>query len=164
MRKGFNGLHGLVRDRLELEPRTGHLFLFSNQSRNRLKILFWDGNGLWVCAKRLERGRFSWPRDENQGNRVRLTHEELSLFLGGIDLEIPPPSILEKELLKRNEELEETVERLKKENRILRELRRSDLIKKYGPGSESLDAKKAGSVAHRSRSASSRKASEVTEW
>src|ERR1700753_4139543 len=87
MRKGFNGLHGLVRDRLQLEPRSGHLFLFCNQARNRLKILFWDGNGLWVCAKRLERGRFSWPQEETQGDRVRLTHEELTLLLGGIDLE-----------------------------------------------------------------------------
>src|SRR5580692_733178 len=87
MRKGFNGLHGLVRDRLQLEPRSGHLFLFCNQSRNRLKILFWDGNGLWVCAKRLERGRFSWPQEKTQGDRVRLTHEELTLLLGGIDLE-----------------------------------------------------------------------------
>ena len=74
MRKGFNGLDGLVRDRLALEPRSGHLFLFCNQSRNRLKILFWDGNGLWVCAKRLERGRFSWPQEKTQGDRVRLTH------------------------------------------------------------------------------------------
>jgi len=49
--------------------------------------LFWDGNGLWVCAKRLERGRFSWPQEETQGDRVRLTHEELTLLLGGIDLE-----------------------------------------------------------------------------
>src|SRR5258707_10555256 len=70
-----------------LEPRSGHLFLFCNQSRNRLKILFWDGNGLWVCAKRLERGRFSWPQVETQGDRVRLTHEELTFLLGGIDLE-----------------------------------------------------------------------------
>ena len=87
MRKGFNGLDGLVRDRLELEPSSGHLFLFCNQSRNRLKILFWDGNGLWVCAKRLERGRFSWPQEQTEGDRVRLTQEELTLLLGGIDLE-----------------------------------------------------------------------------
>jgi transposase len=80
MRKGFNGLHGLVRDRLQLESRSGHLFLFCNQSRNRLKILFWDGTGLWVCAKRLERGRFSWPQEETQGDRVSLTHEEHVAF------------------------------------------------------------------------------------
>jgi hypothetical protein len=51
MRKGFEGLHGLVRQRLELDPLSGHLFLFCNRSRTRLKVLFWDGSGLWVCAK-----------------------------------------------------------------------------------------------------------------
>jgi transposase len=86
MRKSFEGLHGLVRDRLELEPLSGHVFLFCNGSRNRLKILFWDGNGLWVCAKRLERGRFSWPEAEAEQVRVSLSHEELALLLGGIDL------------------------------------------------------------------------------
>jgi len=51
MRKGFEGLHGLVRDRLALDPLSGHLFLFSNRQRTRLKLLCWDGSGLWVCAK-----------------------------------------------------------------------------------------------------------------
>jgi transposase len=50
MRKGFDGLHGIVRDKLGLEVRTGHLFLFANARRNRLKILYWDGSGLWSCA------------------------------------------------------------------------------------------------------------------
>ena len=86
MRKGFDGLYGMVRDRLGLEVRSGHLFLFANSRRNRLKILYWDGSGLWVCAKRLERGRFSWPQQGDQSDRVTLSHEELSLLLGGIDL------------------------------------------------------------------------------
>jgi hypothetical protein len=51
---GFDGLYGIVRDQLELEVRTGHLFLFCNARRNRLKILYWDGTGLWNCAKRLD--------------------------------------------------------------------------------------------------------------
>jgi transposase len=75
MRKGFEGLHGLVRDRLALEPLSGHVFLFSNAQRNRLKLLFWDGSGLWVCAKRLEKGRFGWPAAESGQSKVVLSHE-----------------------------------------------------------------------------------------
>ena|SRR5208283_4879669 len=62
MRKGFEGLYGLVRERLLCEPLSGHLFLFGNAQRNRLKILSWDGTGLWVCAKRLPKGCFTWPQ------------------------------------------------------------------------------------------------------
>ena len=86
LRKGFEGLYGLVRDRLLCEPTSGHLFLFSNARRNRIKVLYWDGSGLWLCAKRLERGRFSWPREDAQAVRVTVSQEELSLLLGGIDL------------------------------------------------------------------------------
>ena len=86
MRKGFDGLYGIVRDKLGLEVRSGHLFLFTNARRNRLKILLWDGSGVWICAKRLERGRSSWPLAADGSDRVSLSHEELSLLLGGIDL------------------------------------------------------------------------------
>ena len=86
MRKGFEGLYGLVRDQLGLDPLSGHLCLFCNKGRNRLKVLYWDGSGLWICAKRLERGRFSWPSEGEHSTRVTLSHEELSLLLGGIDL------------------------------------------------------------------------------
>jgi transposase len=86
MRKGFEGLYGLVRDRLQCEPRSGHLFLFSNAQRNRLKILVFDGSGLWVCAKRLEKGRFRWPAADEGQVRIVLSHEELAMLLGGIDL------------------------------------------------------------------------------
>ena len=86
LRKGFDGLYGIVRDKLGLEVRTGHLFLFTNARRNRLKILLWDGSVAWVCAKRLERGRFSWPTAGDRSDRVTLSHEELALLLGGIDL------------------------------------------------------------------------------
>ena len=86
MRKGFEGLYGLVRDQLGLDPLSGHLCIFCNKERNRLKILFWDGSGLWVCAKRLEKGRFSWPIQCSEQGRVALSHEELALLLGGIDL------------------------------------------------------------------------------
>jgi transposase len=87
MRKGFEGLYGLVRDRLQLEPLSGHVFLFCNKARNRTKILFWDGSGLWICAKRLEKGRFSWPSEGDQQTRVILSHEELALLLGGLEVE-----------------------------------------------------------------------------
>jgi transposase len=60
--------------------------LFCNGQRNRLKVLVWDGSGLWVCAKRLEKGRFTWPQYGDAQGKVILSHEELSLLLGGIDL------------------------------------------------------------------------------
>ena len=86
MRKGFDGLHGLVRDRLLCDPLSGHVFLFCNAQRNRLKLLFWDGSGLWVCSKRLEKGRFRWPAAAGEDTKVTLSHEELMLLVGGIDL------------------------------------------------------------------------------
>jgi transposase len=86
MRKSFEGLYGLVRDRLLCEPLSGHLFLFCYAQRNRPKIHFWDGTGLWVCAKRLPKGCFSWPPSGYAQGKVVLSHEELSLLLGGIDL------------------------------------------------------------------------------
>ena len=86
MRKGFNGLYGLVRDQLLCGPLSGHLFLFSNAQHNRLKIIFWDRSGFWVCAKRLEKGRFHWPEPDTAQNKIVLSHEELALLLGGIDL------------------------------------------------------------------------------
>lgn len=86
MRKSFEGLYGLVRDRLACDPLSGHVFLFANAQRNRLKLLFWDGSGLWVCAKRLEKGRFRWPEAKSGETKITLTHEELALLVGGIDL------------------------------------------------------------------------------
>jgi transposase len=86
MRKNFDGLYGLVRDRLGCDPLSGHLFLFCNAQRNRLKMLVYDGSGLWVCAKRLDKGRFCWPEADAQVSKVLLTQEELALLVGGIDL------------------------------------------------------------------------------
>lgn len=78
MRKGFNGLYGLVRDRLECDPTSGHVFLFTNARRNRLKLVVYDGSGLWVCAKKLDRGRFRWPDADSAVKKMVLSHEELA--------------------------------------------------------------------------------------
>ena len=87
MRKGYDGLAGLVRDRLQGNPLDGHLYLFCNGRRNRVKILCFDGSGLWIFSKRLERGLFSWPALEDDKTSVTLKPEELNLLLGGIELE-----------------------------------------------------------------------------
>jgi transposase len=86
MRKGFDGLYGLVREKLELDPLSGHLFVFCNRLRTRIKILVWDGSGLWVATKRLEKGRFGWPPCPEGATRLELSAEELTMLLGGIDL------------------------------------------------------------------------------
>jgi transposase len=85
LRRSFDGLHGLVSAQLAEDPQSGHLFLFCNKNRTRLKVLCFDGTGLWVCAKRLEQGRFTWPASE-VGNKVRLNAAELALLLGGLEL------------------------------------------------------------------------------
>jgi transposase len=86
MRKGFDGLYGLVRDRLGQDPLSGYLFLFSNRTRTRLKALVWDGSGLWVCAKRLEKGRFRWPSASEKQRSVTMRAEELAMLVNGLDL------------------------------------------------------------------------------
>jgi transposase len=86
MRKSFNGLYGLVRDSLGCDPTSGHVFLFSNARRNRLKLLVYDGSGLWVAAKKLDGGRFRWPESNTAATKIVLQQEELALLLGGIDL------------------------------------------------------------------------------
>lgn len=84
LRKSFDGLYGLVRSRLQSDPNTGHLFVFCNATRSRIKVLHFDGSGLWVCAKRLEKGRFRWPAELGAG-RLSIRAEELSMLLGGMD-------------------------------------------------------------------------------
>jgi transposase len=86
MRKGFEGLYGLVRDHLEQDPLSGHLFLFTNRTRTRLKALVWDGSGLWVCAKRLEKGRFQWPQVA-PARSVTMRPEELAMLVNGLDVQ-----------------------------------------------------------------------------
>jgi transposase len=90
MRKGFEGLFGLVRDQLGQDPLSGHLFLFTNRTHTRLKALVWDGSGLWVCAKRLERGRFHWPQTTD-ARTVMMRPEELAMLVNGMDLAAARP-------------------------------------------------------------------------
>ena len=80
----FNGLYALAAGKLQQNPQSGHLFLFANKRRDRMKILFFDGNSLWVCARRMEKGRLHWPSSED--GRAQLTREEFALLIGGIDL------------------------------------------------------------------------------
>jgi transposase len=84
LRRSFNGLFACVQHQLRLDPLSGHLFVFCNRARNRLKILVWDGSGLWVCAKRLERGRFSWPQGESAVATLR--NEELIALTSGLEV------------------------------------------------------------------------------
>lgn len=82
-RLSFNGLTALVQGPLEQEPTSGFLFVFVNRARNRLKILFWDGSGLVLYTKRLERGRFAAP--VGAGRSQGLRPEELTLLLHGLE-------------------------------------------------------------------------------
>jgi transposase len=84
LRGSFNRLAAIVQTVLQEDPLSGHLFVFTNRSRNRIKVLFWDGTGLWCCAKRLERGRFSWPGGE--GASVRWRGEELTALITGLEV------------------------------------------------------------------------------
>lgn len=85
MRKQFNGLWGLATERLREDPRQGAAFIFTNKDRDRLKILYWDGTGPWIFAKRLEKGRFTWPVGSD-ATKLSLAPEALAMLLAGIDL------------------------------------------------------------------------------
>ena len=84
LRGSFNRLYSLVVEQLKGDPLSGHLFVFTNSRRNRLKVLYWDGSGLWVCAKRLEKGRFTWPVSEE--GQVNLRSEQFSALVHGLEV------------------------------------------------------------------------------
>lgn len=86
MRKHFNGLWTHAQQTLGEDPKAGAVFVFANKSRDRLKILYWDGTGPWVLAKRLEQGRFSWPQSAGGQAKLSLLPEALAMLAGGIDL------------------------------------------------------------------------------
>jgi transposase len=85
LRKSFEGLSDLVTQGFQQDPLSGHLFLFVNRRKNRLKVLYCDGTGVWVCAKRLGRGNFAWPQTSAPG-ALQILAAELTLLLSGIDL------------------------------------------------------------------------------
>jgi len=87
MRKGFDGLAAAVQMQLEQDPFSGQLFVFRGRAGDRVKILWWSGDGMCLFAKRLERGRFVWPQASD--GRVVLSPAQLSMLLEGIDWRMP---------------------------------------------------------------------------
>ena len=83
LRRGFTGLSATVQTVLQQSPFSGHVFVFRGRRGDLIKLLWWDGDGLCLFAKRLERGRFVWPKAE--GGTVSLTRAQLSMLLEGID-------------------------------------------------------------------------------
>lgn len=87
MRRGFDGLAALAQSALDQEPFSGHVFVFRGRRGDIVKLLWWDGQGMCLFAKRLEKGRFIWP--QAQSGSVSLTPAQLSMLLEGIDWRIP---------------------------------------------------------------------------
>jgi len=102
MRKGFDGLHALVVHELGRDPLSGDLFVFASRNRKRAKVLLWDGTGLCVFAKRLEQGHFARLWERAEGDVLRLTMNELQLFLEGSTLigrvALSPPAFVQKSI------------------------------------------------------------------
>jgi transposase len=87
MRKGFNGLYWMVSTSFGEDPRNGALYVFSNRRHTRIKILYFDGTGLWVLTKRLEKGTFSWPKiASGENKKLKLTPEAFAMLTDGVDL------------------------------------------------------------------------------
>lgn len=87
LRRGFTGLSAVAQTVLEQDPYSGHVFVFRGRRGDLIKLLWWDGDGLCLFAKRLERGRFIWPKAEN--GAVSLSRAQLSMLLEGIDWRRP---------------------------------------------------------------------------
>jgi transposase len=87
MRKGFEGLYALAGERLGENVRSGALFVFINKRHTRLKVLYFDGTGLWLLSKRLEQGTFAWPKLEEIGAaKLDLRPEAFAMLTDGMDL------------------------------------------------------------------------------
>jgi transposase len=86
LREGFDALSGLVTTAFSQDPTSGHLFLFVNRRRDRLKILYWDRDGLAIWYKRLETGSFQLPVVPCDAVSIEMTPTQLAMILSGIDL------------------------------------------------------------------------------
>ena len=86
LRRGFEGLALMVRQSLHEDERSSQLFVFTNRRRDRVRLLYWDGTGLWILTKRLETGTFAWPKIAEGQAKLRLRPEALEMLLSGIDL------------------------------------------------------------------------------
>lgn len=86
MRKSIDGLAALVVTQFNLDPFSDCRFVFCNRDRDRLKVLHWDHNGFWLYYRRLEKGRFKWPKDNSEGP-LPITHRQLQWLLDGLSLE-----------------------------------------------------------------------------
>ena len=100
MRCGIDGLVSIVAGSFSLDPFDGGLFVFCNRNRDRIKILEFDGDGFWLHAKRLEKGRFKWPTADG-GAIMELTGEELSYLLGGtrVALKLKRSAVIERRIV-----------------------------------------------------------------
>ena len=87
LRKSFDSLSVIVREQLKEDPLSRKVFVFLNKAGNRIKLLYWDGTGLWLMAKRLEQGRFYRPKGLSvTTGKLALKPEALEMLLSGIDL------------------------------------------------------------------------------
>ena len=93
MRAGIDGLSQCIQNTLGRSPCDGSAYAFRNQRHTRIKLLIWDGTGVWLCHRRLHEGRFLWPRAESP--TVNLTHAQWQWLITGVDwqrLDAAPPA------------------------------------------------------------------------
>ena len=100
MRKSINGLAVIVESIFKLDPFDDALFVFCNHRRDRLKILVWDGDGFWLCFKRLEKGHFRWPAAGEEAT-MHMSGEELNILLGGarVELKLRRKEVMERRVI-----------------------------------------------------------------
>ena len=86
LRRSFEGLALLVRGALKEDERSSQIFVFTNRRRDRIRLLYWDGTGLWLMTKKLEAGNFSWSKVPEGAAKISLRAEALEMLLSGLDL------------------------------------------------------------------------------